>query len=544
MPMNSVSFKNFVTMAMLVLLSFLILGVSVVLLGRNFLLQSQQQELIACAQETSRSVRALGSEEYSSWNLQLSLSGLANVSGARILLANSEGYVAICSDSDLICEHLGRQISAKTLTELEADGTQLHPTTLDGLFDTPHYVALQTIADDSGNTLAYVLAAGDTRDAFSLYTPFITMMLVVAVGVLLFAICMSFYTSRRRAIPLRAMADAAQRFAHGDFSVRVDVDTETGDEMAALTQSFNDMADAIEQNETTRSNFISNVSHELKTPMTTIAGFADGILDGTIPAEQQSRYLQVISAETKRLNRLVRQMLDMSQLQRKDPEQLLSKSFDLSETLVSTLLNFEKKITDKDLDMDLQLPESAMWVLGDKDSITQVIYNLVDNAVKFSPPGAVLQLRLWKENGKAYVAVRNQGDTIPPEDLPLIFDRFHKTDRSRSKDKDGVGLGLYIVKTILDNHRQDITVTSENGCTEFTFTMLLRPAKAEKQEHEKQAKATQKSKPEKKPKQPKAPKPPKQSKPEKAQKPPKQAKKPRNGKEKPESETAESQDKS
>ena len=124
--------------------------------------------------------------------------------------------------------------------------------------------------------------------------------------------------------------------------------------------------------------------------------------------------------------------------------------------------------------MDVQIPEESVVVLGSKDGITQVIYNLMDNAVKFARRHTTLGLSLWKQDGKAYVSVKNEGDTIPPEELPLLFDRFHKTDRSRSLDRDGVGLGLYIVKTILNNHDEDIFVTSKDGVTEFIFTVALK----------------------------------------------------------------------
>ena len=136
-------------------------------------------------------------------------------------------------------------------------------------------------------------------------------------------------------------------------------------------------------------------------------------------------------------------------------------------------MNFDTRAEDKQLGMDLQLPEDHMMVTADPDSITQVIYNLLDNAIKFADPGTAITVALWKQNGKAYVSVKDRGDTIPPDDLPLIFDRFHKSDRSRSKDRDGVGLGLYLVKSILDAHNEDIAVTSADGVTEFVFTLTL-----------------------------------------------------------------------
>ena len=147
--------------------------------------------------------------------------------------------------------------------------------------------------------------------------------------------------------------------------------------------------------------------------------------------------------------------------------------FDLEETVGQVLITFEKKINDKKLDVDVQIPEHPVYTIANRDYVTQVIYNLLDNAVKFCPEGGVLGLRIREGGNKVYVSVSNQGDTIPPEELPLLFDRFHKLDKSRSQNRDGWGLGLYIVKTIVCSHGENISVTSKDGKTEFTFTMPL-----------------------------------------------------------------------
>lgn len=148
-------------------------------------------------------------------------------------------------------------------------------------------------------------------------------------------------------------------------------------------------------------------------------------------------------------------------------------TFDLTELVLQTLLSFETRATEKNLDVDPQFPDNRLMVRADKDGITQVIYNLLDNAVKFAKPGSCITVRLYREDNKAFVSVKDEGETIPPDDLPYIFDRFHKSDRSRSLDKDGVGLGLYLVKTILNSHDEDIAVKSEDGVTEFVFTLPL-----------------------------------------------------------------------
>ena len=207
--------------------------------------------------------------------------------------------------------------------------------------------------------------------------------------------------------------------------------------------------------------------------MTTIAGFADGILDGTIPKEEEEKYLKSIRDETRRLSRLVRDMLSASQAKARSSDPKRRTVFDLTELVLQILLSFESRATAKNLDVDPQLPDNHIMVIADKDAITQVIYNLLDNAVKFARVGSCLTLRLYKDGKKAYVSIKDEGETIPPDDLPFIFDRFHKSDRSRSLDKDGVGLGLYLVKSIINSHDEDIAVRSEDGVTEFVFTLKL-----------------------------------------------------------------------
>jgi len=297
--------------------------------------------------------------------------------------------------------------------------------------------------------------------------------LLIALGTFLAALLVSLLYSKRMARPLDEIAAASGKFARGDFSVRVRQVEDPTDEMGALIESFNKMADALETAENHRSEFIANVSHELRTPMTTIAGFADGILDGTIPREEQEKYLRSIRDETRRLSRLVRDMLDTSQVGSRAADKSGHTVFDLTELVLQTLLSFESRATCKGLDVDPQFPENHIMVKADKDAITRVIYNLLDNAVKFAAPGSCLVLRIYKDKGKAYVSVKDFGETIPEEDLPYIFDRFHKSDRSRSVDKDGVGLGLYLVKTIITNHDEDIAVKSGDGMTEFVFTLPL-----------------------------------------------------------------------
>jgi signal transduction histidine kinase len=294
-----------------------------------------------------------------------------------------------------------------------------------------------------------------------------------AVVVLLIACVASSLTSAYQTRPLNEMAEAAKKFGQGEFDVRVTGYEHRSDEIGTLAEAFNSMATSLERVENQRSEFIANVSHELKTPMTTIAGFAEGILDGTIPPERERESLEIIVSETRRLSRLVRRMLDLSRLNALTENITAQEQFDLVETMSQVLISLEGKITARKLDVDAKLPEDPLMVWGDPDSITQVCYNLLDNAAKFAAEGTTITISITKKDGKAYTSISNLGATIAAEELPLLFDRFHKADYSRSVDRDGVGLGLYIVKTILGNLKENITVTSEDGVTNFTFTLTL-----------------------------------------------------------------------
>jgi len=166
-------------------------------------------------------------------------------------------------------------------------------------------------------------------------------------------------------------------------------------------------------------------------------------------------------------------MLEISTLRAAEPGSVLDKSFDISEVVRLALLSLDGKIEEKQLDVDAKLPDEAIMTRGDADSITQVVFNLIDNAIKFSSTGSVIELELWKQESRAYVSVTNHGETIAADELPRIFERFHKADKSRSVNRDGVGLGLYIVKMILDNHNEDIFVTSSGGTTKFIFSLTV-----------------------------------------------------------------------
>lgn len=472
--MKSIYLRNFVATAVMVSVCFLIVAFSFVGIGRNYLINEYREDMVNSAREVSRTAAAIAqSDSLNSWVLSMTLSSVSNSTGNQVFICDPSGTVVTCSDRSPVCKHMGFHIPEEILHQLRANGSINQITNLGGMYDSNRYVVAQPIKVESDDILGFVFVTNVIDNMLGAWSTFLSITAVVTLAVFIGALVISLVYSKRMARPLDEMAAASRKFARGDFSVRVKQEDDTTDEMGSLIDSFNKMADSLEKAEARRSEFIANISHELRTPMTTISGFADGILDGTIPKDQEEKYLRSIRDETRRLSRLVRDMLDVSQMRARASDPSKRTVFDLTELVLQTLLSFESRATKKNLDVDPQLPDNHIMVRADKDAITQVIYNLLDNAVKFAHEDTCITLRLYKDNGKAYVSVKDVGETIPPDDLPFIFDRFHKSDRSRSLDTTGVGLGLYLVKTIINSHDEDIAVRSEDGVTEFVFTLPL-----------------------------------------------------------------------
>jgi signal transduction histidine kinase len=474
--LHGVYFKNLIITVMLLCISFIILGASFAALSYNFIIRQQRKTMREDAETAGKMVSACIEQWDSADGLEVKiiLQWMEETTDFHVIVTDETGVVVSCSDEVGSCPHIGMSVPTGTIGVITGTGEYSGFSSFDGLYSENRYIvgialpSTRWVTESRG----YIFMSGDAENMSQIWRNFAAIYLIVALVVIMIAFTLTSFATKTQTKPIKEMADAAKRFGQGDFSARVTC-TDREDEIGELAESFNTMADSLERSEKSRRELIGNVSHELKTPMTTITGFADGILDGTIPPEKHREYLEIISSETKRLSRLVRGMLDMSKVQDINSAEVVKKSFDLTEVICQSLLSLEKKITDKGLDVDTQLPEEPVIALGDQDAIIQVVYNLIDNAAKFGQPGTNIGLALWKEDGKAYVSVENHGETISKDELPLIFDRFHKTDRSRSMDKEGVGLGLYIVKTILDSHGEDIFVTSRDGVTKFVFTMTL-----------------------------------------------------------------------
>ena len=474
--MKSSFSRTFFPAAIILLAALLLVGTSFQILVRNYLKEQTLEGLHNDGTAIAELAAAYYTEDsLSSRDFLVNLTVAAQVSGADAVICDQEGTLLLCSDSPLGCEHQGWVITDaayldRVLTAGYVSGTGL----IQGLYSDARYVASVCITNTAGQPVGIVIVSTPMQETLNVLRRLSDIYLVVSLLAVLLSVGLMTLLARRQSTPLREMAKAARAFGHGELEARVRVEESSSEEMQELALAFNNMASSLQKSEYQRQEFVANVSHELKTPMTTISGYVDGILDGTVPQDRHRHYLQLVSDETKRLSRLVRSMLDISRLQDQQgiPEEKKSR-FDAAECAGQVLISFEQKINAKALDVQVDMPEHPVFTFANQDYITQVIYNLLDNAVKFCPDGGRLGLTVREGGSKAYVSVSNDGQTIPPEELPLVFDRFHKLDKSRSANRDGWGLGLYIVKTIVCSHGENISVSSKNGKTEFTFTLPL-----------------------------------------------------------------------
>jgi signal transduction histidine kinase len=463
--------RQFTMILCLLVAAILVIGLSFLYLFDRYAQDHQKQSLDDTAQSVTELVQSYSATYLNSWEFRTNLAVAARASDNDIVICNSEGVVCICMERSN-CEHLGKRLDSDTVDTLfQGEKAKLNKA-VSTLYGDERMASAIAVLNNDGSRLCIVVVSVQKAAITALTEKMLRVFLLAALLILVAALLAIPIFTRREARPIQEMAAAARQIAHGNLDVRVPTGNEN-EELEELAVAFNNMTLALKNSETIRNEFVANISHELKTPMTTIAGYLDGMLDGTIPPEKYRYYMELVSTEARRLSRLVRSMLDISRLRDQGIPADQKTNFDICEAAGQALLCFEQRINQKKLNVEIDMPDEGLTIHAAQDSVTQVLYNLIDNAVKFVNEGGTLSVRIRRHGNSAMISVGNTGKTIPPEELPLVFDRFHKIDKSRSNDRDGWGLGLYIVKTIVLAHGEDVYVTSQDGKTEFTFSMSL-----------------------------------------------------------------------
>ncbi len=401
------------------------------------------------------------------------VNNFSRVTGSYIYVIDDKGRILSGSDSDdlinkppmfLEDEYTKAVLSGKKNTMIGTVG---------GLFEETMFTLQMPIVTASEEVVGAVSVSRPIpehqRMRYDMFKILLSSMLIISV----IAAALSYLLAKSFSGPMKNMREAIKEFAKGNFGARVNITAEKSAiaEIAELAGAFNKMAEKLEKSEEIKNAFVSDVSHELRTPMTTIGGFVSGMLDDTIPQERQKEYLKIVQDEVQRLSRLVDTFLDITRLQ-SDKMTLNMTNFDINELIRITVIGFEQKIEKRNINVELSLDAESCFVFADRDSITRVMTNLFDNAVKFTNENGLISISVEKRQKEVFVAIRNTGRGISAEQLPMIFNRFYKTDKSRSENREGNGIGLYLVKNILNAHGKDISANSVEGeYAEFVFRL-------------------------------------------------------------------------
>lgn len=317
----------------------------------------------------------------------------------------------------------------------------------------------------------YVLIHKDMSEVLAQSTSIVNIVFYSTSIILLCGFVLLYIFSVRVYRPIRKITDVAEKYAKGDFSEQIAISS--NDEIGYLANTLNYMATTLNSMEDEQRKFISNISHDFRSPLTSIKGYIEAMIDGTIPVEMQGKYLNIILFETNRLNKLTQNILNLNQFGYNGMSLDITE-FDINDLIRTTTMTFEGVCNKKGLSFELLLTQQQLFVTADMGKIQQVLYNLIDNATKFSYNNTTIFIDTNIRNEKVFISVKDSGIGIPKDSTKKIWERFYKTDQSRGKDKKGSGLGLAIVKEIVQAHNENINViTTEGVGTEFIFTLPL-----------------------------------------------------------------------
>ena len=480
--------KYLAAFIIIILVSFVTLSGIITSMIRSHASEDKENKLVLSGNIIVEHIEEVGTEDIGNYinseQLSMVISPMVNFDTQfDVMVADRSGKILLSTAHKDAITADGKKVPAVNLrdgfgtvslsqfdavTDEDGNASYVHKGTLDGLLPEQSVVYANDIVT-YGELRGYVITLSSTSREDTLVAITRSAVINSSVWVMLAALIAAYFITERMVRPLRAMTDAAKSFGKGDFSARVVV--YGNDEVSELGRAFNNMAESLDTLEKMRNSFLANISHDLRTPMTTISGFIDGIISGAIPPEKHEYYLNIIQVEVHRLSRLVSEILDVSRLESGERKFTFT-DFSISEMARIILISFEQKIEGKRLDVEFE-SEDEILVNADKDAIYQVLYNLCHNAIKFAREGGKFSISITRQpSKKVQISVFDEGQSIASEDLKLIFDRFYKTDKSRGLDKTGVGLGLYISKTIIEAHGEKIWAESKEGeSSTFVFTL-------------------------------------------------------------------------
>lgn len=459
---KSIFTRYFAICSAVILISFCCLGTVLLLVSSRYFLDEKKSLMLKDAKALASYAQEKMLEDPDNWreDVRTELKNYSIASNADYMLCSEDGYVVSVTGGD------SGKLNKAFLADFDGEeGKYIYDDLGGALSEACHIMGVSFTAN---GPKYYVIAYSPQSEQDNYTKNIMEIFMVSAVTVLLVVMFLVYFATVKITAPITQVAEIAKKLGNGDFSVTMpEYTTKEGKQ---LSSAFNEMAANLKSYDTMRNSFLANVSHELRTPMTSIGGFVDGILDGTIPKSQQGYYLRIISSEVGRLTRLVKSMLNLAKIEagELEPEKTL---FPVTEPILNTLLTFEPRINDKEIEIR-GLDVQRINLYADIDLIHQVMYNLIENAIKFVDKGGYIEFAFEDGEEMTSVSIRNSGEGLAEDELPLVFDRFYKTDKSRGIHAQGVGLGLNIARSIVEIHGGEIMVMSRKGeFTEFTFTI-------------------------------------------------------------------------
>ncbi len=468
--MNTLFKKQFIMQSFVLIISFALLGAGLTKAFSSFFVEQKKDLLIEQSQKVAKTFKQAYFLEgrYGLLALQNEIEILEEYLNASFIFIDNENTIKIIS-TDIDSKWYNKKIDIeKILKETKNNGYYEVQGTMGGIFDEP----MLSIGRPMTINEAYigtVFINTPVTDLFLTVEKAYQIIMLFTIFAIIGAFILVYLFSKKISLPLIEINKVAKIMASGDFKKRIYINSK--DEIGQLATVLNNMAESLDEQEKRRREFISNISHDIRSPLTSMKGFLQAIIDGTIPEEKKEKYINIVLEETERLTVLANNILDINKLEDMDSQDR-SVSFDINELIRRIIISFEARAVSKNLDIKISFAEKESFVYADLDKIQRVVYNLIDNAIKFTDNNKSIYISTTVKANKVFVSIKDEGPGISLEEQKRVFDRFYKADYSRGKDKKGSGLGLSIVKEFILSQGEEIELKSEvNKGSEFIFTL-------------------------------------------------------------------------
>ncbi len=468
--MNTLFKKQFFMQSLVLIISFVLLGAGLTRAFSSFFLEQRQELLIDQSKKVAKTFKQVYFLEgrYGLLALQNEIEILENYLDASFIFVDNEDTIKIIS-SDIDTKWLNQKINLDKIIDQSEDGEFYEiKGTLDGIFKET-MVSIGRPMNINEQYLGTIFINTPVTDLLITVEKSYQIIILFTVFAIIVAFILVYLFSKKISLPLIEINKAAKIMASGNFKKRIYINSK--DEIGQLATILNDMAQSLDEQEKRRREFISNISHDIRSPLTSMRGFLQAIIDGTIPEEKKEKYINIVLEETERLTILANNILDINKLEDMDSKDR-SVTFDINELIRRVIISFEARVINKKLDIKISFAEKETFVFADVEKIQRVVYNLIDNAIKFTENNKSIFISTNVKSNKVFVSIKDEGPGISIEEQKRIFDRFYKSDYSRGKDKKGSGLGLSIVKEFILSQGESIELKSElNKGSEFIFTL-------------------------------------------------------------------------